>query len=189
MIFGEEEEKIDSSNFSLTEKERKSLFKTIDWDKNIKQVILPEDYVKTQIGIEMEYIGLIVKDGDEILTECKLSGILKIQQRSSSSISYITIHSIEVVDGSCSETKFNLILSHGNLSSKIEGKGQISALEKKSPHKSNDLIEIVIEDNPLHSVADLCIGVNIQPIECVFNPYWSSRIISFFAVTEIGPSF
>ena len=192
----------DDPEASMTEEQRKELYKAIDWDEKkaiAESVDLPRETVKLQIESSLRTGSFTLKrdpkgEANEVLKLIFDNFRLKALQRPDSFLADMSLGGLRVYDGTTPGSLFPQIVrvkdkelqgkdeeSTNTDAPKLEG----SDNEKDdSSLKDDSLFHLVFENNPLDGSADTALMMKLKSIEVIYNPRFVVDIVKFFKPPE-----
>ena len=189
--------------YKLSQKETKDVIDTIDFDRTMERMKMPDLYTEARCALHFGSITVALLDdqcGNRVITELTATLNLHAQKRPRSTIIALCCPSLTLqsIDEDSADPLLRSIISKrtDNVSSSSSTPstpsnaatssrsrfGDYGSERVPSPFGDDDLIQIEVELNPLASTADSRIAVHLRPIQLVWNAQWIERMRQFVGI-------
>lgn len=186
---------------TMTEEQRKELYKAIDWDEKksiADSVDLPRDSVKLQVESSLQTGSFTLKrdphgKANEIMSLMFDNFQAMAVQRPNSFLADVSLGGMRINDGSTDGSLFPQIVNFkaptsGTVKSSIEDLAaeDNSHDEKEARQKATEdaLFHLTFEQNPLDESADSALTMKLKSIELIYNPQFIIEVARFFRPPE-----
>eukprot|EP01114_Cavostelium_apophysatum_P004048 TRINITY_DN1418_c0_g1_i1.p1 TRINITY_DN1418_c0_g1~~TRINITY_DN1418_c0_g1_i1.p1 ORF type:complete len:3212 (-),score=1062.70 TRINITY_DN1418_c0_g1_i1:26-9661(-) len=158
----------DAASIELTAEERAELYRTIDFQEVIENTVLPKEYVQFRAFAEIKSTSLsLFVASRESRSQILFSGLSSIKAsaeiRPTSMKASLNVKELRVDDTFTQNSQFRAMVSH--------------SIKSKT---SQDLLQLIFEQNPLDGHADLALDLKTAPLDIVIVKPILERIVTFF---------